>query len=79
MISENNLDETQRVQLRQLLEDAHVLVERCKEVVKDLESATNYDANSRRLDLQTFIEQLTEANTGLRRAALHASEHGRLL
>jgi hypothetical protein len=65
--------------LRELLEDAHVLLERCHKAVKEMQGSADYDARTRVLALQAFADQLTASASGLRQAALHPPSEGRLL
>jgi hypothetical protein len=65
--------------LRELLADAHILVERCHKAVKEMQGSADYDARTRALALQDFAERLAVSASGLRQAALHPPPEGQLL
>jgi hypothetical protein len=65
--------------LRELLQDAHILLERGHKAVKEMEGSADYDARTRALALQDFAERLAVSASGLRQAALHPPSGGRLL
>ena len=65
--------------MRELLQDVHILLERCNKAVKEMQDSDDYDARTRVLALQEFAERLTASTSGLRQAALHPTSEGRLL
>lgn len=65
--------------MRELLQDVHILLERCNKAVKEIQDSDDYDARTRVLALQEFAERLTASTSGLRQAALHPTSEGRLL
>lgn len=65
--------------VRQILEDAHILLRHCDTAVKGLQDSNDYDARTRVLALQEFAERLAASTSGLRQAALHPTSEGRLL
>jgi len=65
--------------MRELLQDVHILLERCNKAVKEMQDSDDYDAQTRVLALQEFAERLTASTSGLRQAALHPTSEGRLL
>ena len=65
--------------MRELLQDVHILLERCNKAVKELQNSNDYDAQTRVLALQEFAERLAASTSGLRQAALYPTSEGRLL
>ena len=78
-MSESPISEQHALLMRELLQDVHILLERCHKAVKEMQGSDDYDAHTRALALQEFTERLTASATGLRQAALHPSPEGRLL
>lgn len=78
-MSESPTSERQAVLMRELLQDVHILLERCNKAVKEMQDSDDYDAQTRVLALQEFAERLTASTSGLRQAALHPTSEGRLL
>jgi hypothetical protein len=65
--------------VRQLLEDANVLLKRCEDAADALLNSGDYDENTRSLAIREFSAELRSAITRLRQAALHPPSEGRLL
>ena len=78
-MNENSVAEQHALLMRELIQDVHILLERCHKAVKELQDSDDYDAHTRALALQEFTERLTASASGLRQAALHPSPEGRLL